>query len=90
MKVMMIVARLNIGGVALNVVQLVNHLNQMPDVEVLLVNGQVGADEGDMQYLVEKYDVQQVRVALAWARNFPPARFTHYLAIVAIDARLSP
>ena len=60
MKIMMIVARLNIGGVALNVVQLVNRLHQMQGVEVILVNGQVGADEGDMQYLVENYAVQQI------------------------------
>ena len=60
MKIMIVVARLNVGGVALNVVQLADHLSRMPDVEVLLVNGLVGEHEGDMQYLVDATNLKQV------------------------------
>jgi glycosyltransferase involved in cell wall biosynthesis len=60
MDVMMVVARLNIGGVALNVIQMVDALNQLPDVNVILVNGLIGEGEGDMQYLADEYGIQQI------------------------------
>jgi len=73
MKIMLVVARLNVGGVALNVVQLADHLRRMPDVEVLLVNGQVGEHEGDMQYLVDETPLQQV-VIPTLGRELSPLR----------------
>ncbi len=59
MKVMMIVARLNVGGVALNVLQTVDAL-QKHGVEVILVHGRVGQHEGDMQYLARKLGIQSI------------------------------
>lgn len=73
MKIMMIVARLNIGGVALNVIQMTHHLAQMPDVEVLLVNGQVGEQEGDMQYMADAYRIPQV-ILPSLGRELSPMR----------------
>jgi glycosyltransferase involved in cell wall biosynthesis len=73
MKIMLVVARLNVGGVALNVVQLAEHLRQMPDVEVLLVNGLVGEQEGDMQYLVDATPLRQV-VIPTLGRELSPLR----------------
>jgi glycosyltransferase involved in cell wall biosynthesis len=73
MKIMLVVARLNVGGVALNVVQLAEHLRRMPDVEVLLVNGLVGEQEGDMQYLVDATPLRQV-VIPTLGRELSPLR----------------
>ncbi len=60
MKVMMIVARLNVGGVALNVLQTVHALQQHQNIEVILVHGKVGVQEGDMQYLAENLGVKTI------------------------------
>jgi len=60
MKIMMIVARLNVGGVARNVIQMADALQAVDDVDVILVNGHIGADEGDMQYLANGAQFEQV------------------------------
>jgi len=73
MKIMMVVARLNIGGVALNVIHMIDALQKMPDCEVLLVNGIIGQQEGDMQYLAERYKLQQV-VLPSLGRELSPLR----------------
>jgi glycosyltransferase involved in cell wall biosynthesis len=73
MKVMMVVARLNIGGVALNVIQMVDALSRLPDVEVILVNGRIGEQEGNMQYLTDQYDIQQI-VLPSLGRELSPLR----------------
>src|SRR5438552_873382 len=49
-KVMHVIARLNIGGAALYVIQLTSQLNML-DYETQLVCGIVGPSEGDMQYI---------------------------------------
>lgn len=60
MKVMMIVARLNIGGVALNVLQTVSALQKNESIEVILIHGRVSEHEGDMYYLAENLGVRSV------------------------------
>jgi glycosyltransferase involved in cell wall biosynthesis len=50
---MHIIARLNIGGAALYVIQLTERLG-LPDYESQLVCGVVGESEGDMQYAAEQ------------------------------------
>src|SRR5258706_11771862 len=53
-KVMHIIARLNIGGAAIYVIQLTAHLNALGlGYDSQLVCGQVGKDEGDMRYLAD-------------------------------------
>jgi glycosyltransferase involved in cell wall biosynthesis len=52
-KVMHIIARLNIGGAAIYVIQLTAQLQAM-GYDSQLVCGQVGKDEGDMRYLADE------------------------------------
>jgi glycosyltransferase involved in cell wall biosynthesis len=49
-RILRIIARLNIGGPAINAINLSVHLDKYP-YQTLLVCGKVGADEGDMSYL---------------------------------------
>ncbi|MFP4322894.1 MAG: glycosyltransferase family 4 protein [Anaerolineales bacterium] len=72
MKIVMIVARLNIGGVALNVVQLCAALRAQ-GADVLLIYGQIEAGEGDMSYLVEAYDLPH-QVLPSLGRSLSPLR----------------
>ncbi|MEP7287488.1 MAG: glycosyltransferase family 4 protein [Chloroflexota bacterium] len=51
-KVMHIIARLNIGGAAIYVIQLAAHLNEA-GYQSQLVCGQVGKAEGDMRYIAD-------------------------------------
>ncbi len=55
-KVMHIIARLNVGGAALYVIQLTSYLGA-PDFESQLVCGVVGKDEGDMRYIADEKHV---------------------------------
>src|SRR5262249_45280988 len=52
-KVMHIIARLNIGGAAIYVIQLASHLNAM-GYDCHLVCGQVSKSEGDMSYIADE------------------------------------
>lgn len=70
---MIVVARLNIGGVALNVVQTAAALDAQADLEVVLVHGQVGAAEGDMHYLVDQHQIRTVEIQ-GLGRELSPRR----------------
>lgn len=52
-KVMHIIARLNIGGSALQVILLAEYF-KLPTYESILVCGHIDASEGDMQYLADE------------------------------------
>lgn len=56
-KIMRIIARLNIGGPALHVILLTSHLSP-PKFDSTLICGQIDATEGDMIYLAEEYEVK--------------------------------
>ncbi len=58
-RVLRIIARLNVGGPALHVALLTQHLNPplSPAYQSMLVAGQVGADEGDMTWYAESLGV---------------------------------
>jgi glycosyltransferase involved in cell wall biosynthesis len=71
-RVMRIIARLNIGGPAIHVTLLTEHLGP-PDFENLLVCGHIGPQEGDMAYLAEQHGIQPVYVA-ELGRELSPAR----------------
>lgn len=60
-RIMRIIARLNIGGPAIHVALLTQKLAP-PDYESRLVTGQIGADEGDMRYYAEERGVTPVIV----------------------------
>lgn len=56
-RVLRIIARLNIGGPAIQAIMLTSELNSGPFVS-RLVAGQVGVDEGDMAYLADEKGVK--------------------------------
>ncbi len=58
-RVMNIIARLNVGGPAIHVTLLTEKLGA-PTYESTLVTGMIGADEGDMQYYAEAHGVHPV------------------------------
>jgi glycosyltransferase involved in cell wall biosynthesis len=72
MRIMWLVARLNTGGVALNVVQTLYAMHQAGH-EVLLVFGQVGPHEGNMSYLLERYPVPHLLIP-SLGRELSPYR----------------
>ena len=58
-KVLRVIARLNIGGPAIHTILLSRHLERL-GYQTLLVAGQVGSDEGDMNYLAKAEGVEPV------------------------------
>ena len=58
-RVLRIIARLNIGGPAIHTILLTRHMQSL-GYETLLVTGQVGAEEGDMTYLAESQAVKPI------------------------------
>ncbi|NDJ86156.1 MAG: glycosyltransferase family 4 protein, partial [Chloroflexi bacterium] len=58
-KVMRIIARLNVGGPAIHVISLTGLLRE-PDFESILVCGHIDETEGDMQYLAEERGIEPV------------------------------
>ncbi|MCC7447255.1 MAG: glycosyltransferase family 4 protein [Anaerolineae bacterium] len=71
-KVMHIAARLNIGGVAIYVIQLTAYLTT-PAFQSQLVCGVVGASEGDMRYLADEKGIL-VTVIPSLGREISPIR----------------
>ncbi len=71
-RVMRIIARLNIGGPAVHVILLTERLGP-PAFESRLVCGLIGPQEGDMAYLAEQHGVQPVYVA-ELGRELSPLR----------------
>ena len=58
-RILRIIARLNIGGPAIQAVRLSAELNK-GDFRTLLAVGMVGKDEGDMAYLAKQYGVEPI------------------------------
>lgn len=71
-RVMRIIARLNVGGPAIHVVLLTERLG-LPDFESTLVCGQIGEHEGDMAYLAEQRGITPVFLA-ELGRELSPLR----------------
>jgi glycosyltransferase involved in cell wall biosynthesis len=71
-RVMRIIARLNIGGPAIHVTLLTERLG-LPDFENMLVCGHIGPQEGDMAYLAEQHGIRPVYIA-ELGRELSPAR----------------
>jgi glycosyltransferase involved in cell wall biosynthesis len=71
-RIMRIIARLNVGGPAIHVTLLTERLVP-PDFESMLVCGYVGPGEGDMAYLAEARGIQPVYVA-ELGRELSPLR----------------
>src|SRR5579884_984394 len=58
-RILRVIARLNVGGPALHVSYLTSELDKI-GYETTLVAGRVGADEGSMDYVAESLGVQPV------------------------------
>ncbi len=71
-RVMRIIARLNVGGPAIHVTLLTERLGP-PEFESTLVCGPVGPQEGDMAYLAQQRGIQPVYVA-ELGRELSPLR----------------
>jgi glycosyltransferase involved in cell wall biosynthesis len=71
-RVMRIIARLNIGGPAIHVTLLTERLGP-PDFENMLVCGHIGPQEGDMAYLAEQRSLRPVYMA-ELGRELSPIR----------------
>jgi glycosyltransferase involved in cell wall biosynthesis len=69
-KVLRIIARLNIGGPAINTIILSRYMERL-GYETLLAAGQVGPDEGDMSYMAEAEGVKPVILAKLGRRLKP-------------------
>ena len=62
LRIMRIIARLNVGGPAIHVTLLTEQLGP-PAFESLLVCGNIGPGEGDMAYLAEQRGIEPVYIA---------------------------
>lgn len=71
-RIMRIIARLNVGGPAIHVTLLAEQLSP-PEFETTLVCGHIGAHEGDMAYLAESRGVTPVYIA-ELGRELSPLR----------------
>jgi len=71
-RVLRIIARLNIGGPAIQTILLTNALNN-DEFESLLVTGVVEKGEGQMDFLIERYHVKSVLIP-ELGRNIRPIR----------------
>ncbi len=60
-RVMHVIARLNVGGPALQVILLASRMTP-PAFESTLVSGRVSSHEGDMAYLAETYGIEPIYV----------------------------
>ncbi len=69
-KVMHVIARLNVGGAARYVIELLSHLKAL-GYETQLVCGVVGKHEGDMRYLADEYGLD-VTIIPSLGREISP------------------
>src|SRR3990172_7705316 len=76
-RILYVIARLNIGGPAIHVSLLSSRLGA-PDYESLLVCGNIGPDEGDMRYFAQQHCVEPL-VIPELGRELNPLRDLHTL-----------
>jgi glycosyltransferase involved in cell wall biosynthesis len=88
-KVLRIIARLNIGGPAINTILLSRDMERL-GYETLLVAGQVGPDEGDMNYMAEAEGVKPVILAKLGRRLKPLDDLLSLVSILRIIFNLRP
>jgi glycosyltransferase involved in cell wall biosynthesis len=79
-KILRVIARLNIGGPAIHTILLSRHMESL-GYETILVTGQVGPEEGDMRYLAEVEGVKPITISRLGRRLLP---FSDLMAFVRI------
>ena len=82
-KVLRIIARLNIGGPAIHTILLSSHLERL-GYRTVLVAGQVDPDEGDMNYLAEAEGVEPIIIPRLGRRLLPLSDFAAFLCILRL------
>jgi len=82
-KVLRIIARLNIGGPAIHTILLSSHLERM-GYQTLLVAGQVSPAEGDMNYLAKAEGVEPVIITRLGRRLLPLSDLVAFLRILPL------
>lgn len=93
MKILRIMDRLNTGGPAIHAVLLTKHMNPggaAPDWETVLVAGQVGENEGSMEWLAEKEGVRFVSVPSLGRELHPLKDLSTFWSLVRIIRRERP
>ena len=82
-KVLRLIARLNIGGPAIHTILLSRHMERL-GYQTLLVAGQVGPEEGDMQYLAKAEGVEPVIIPRLGRRLLPLSDLVALLRILRL------
>ena len=88
-KILRVIARLNIGGPAIHTVLLTRHLENL-GYKTLLVAGQVGPHEGDMSYLAEAEGVKPVVLTKLGRRLLPVNDLMTFFRILQILVEFQP
>ena len=89
MRVLRIIARLNIGGPAIHTILLTRHMQSL-GYETLLVTGQVGPGEGDMAYLAEPQGVQPIMIPQLGRRPHLAGDLVAFFRIVRLLFKFRP
>ena len=82
-KVLRVIARLNIGGPAIHTILLSSQLERL-GYETILVTGQVESDEGDMNYLAKEEGVEPVIIPRLGRRLLPLSDLVVFLRILRL------
>jgi glycosyltransferase involved in cell wall biosynthesis len=82
-RVLRIIARLNIGGPAIHTILLSRHMERL-GYETVLVAGKVGSEEGDMAYLAEAEGVKPIIVETLGKNLRPAADLQAFLCILRL------
>ena len=82
-KILRVIARLNIGGPAIHTILLSSHLEKL-GYQTLLVAGQVGPEEGDMNYLAKAEGVEPVIIPRLGRRLLPLSDLVVFLRILRL------
>ena len=82
-KVLRLIARLNIGGPAIHTILLSRHLDNL-GYQTLLVAGQVGPEEGDMHYLAEAEGVKPIIIPRLGRRLLPLSDLLAFVRILRL------
>ncbi len=89
MRVVRIIARLNIGGPAIHTILLTRHMQRL-GYETLLVAGQVAQGEGDMAYLAEAQGLKPVIVPELGRRLWPADDLVALFRILRLFFKFRP
>jgi len=82
-RILRVIARLNIGGPAIHTILLSRHMDRL-GYQTLLLAGQVGPEEGDMHYLAEAEGVEPVIISRLGRRLLPLSDLVAFLRILRV------